>query len=330
MTHGSTLPAPLAAPWWISAWSNRAVAIGAVAILLVRSLTPAVSAISIVFQVTLIVIRNLPVAHRAAAPPRYAHAPACAAAQRMFAHIAADPLLNRTLAGRKPVSALRVGAVLSCQEPALPDRRREEIGRPISLIDDVLPSPQLSSTVPGHGTHANSGLFHPDVFRRVGGVSDCIEEDREFPNRRRLTEEVDWLSDDLLLIQIEIARAISGDIEAPVAQAVRQTAEGAGNPQFLPMDLAKASGETMPVTNSWNVALICRRHIPPARILATRRRERSADDCGARARVASNPVRRHPEPAGPAFGGPARLAAPSEGGPAGIRDGRMGDIPDVA
>jgi len=71
------------------------------------------------------------------------------------------------------------------------------------MIDDVFPNLQLGSHIPGDWTHINSGLFHPEVFRKFGGFSDCIEEDREFRNRLILGGEIIWMIDDILLTKIE-------------------------------------------------------------------------------------------------------------------------------
>lgn len=118
-------------------------------------------------------------------------------------NIGADPCLNWALAHQVAGSTLRIGAVLTHHSLVLPDGRRVEIRRPISLIDDIFPNLQMGSTVPGDWTHINSGLFHPQVFRRLGGFSDCIEEDREFRNRLILGGEIVWLIEDLLLTKIE-------------------------------------------------------------------------------------------------------------------------------
>ena len=118
-------------------------------------------------------------------------------------NIGADPCLNWALAHQVAGSTLRIGAVLTHHALVLPDGRTVEIRRPISLVDDVFPNLQMGSTVPGDWTHVNSGLFHPQVFRRLGGFSDCIEEDREFRNRLILGGEVVWLIEDILLTKIE-------------------------------------------------------------------------------------------------------------------------------
>ena len=46
-------------------------------------------------------------------------------------------------------------------------------------------------------------LFRSDVFRRVGGFENCIEEDREFRNRLIFSGEVLWVIPELLLTKIE-------------------------------------------------------------------------------------------------------------------------------
>lgn len=123
--------------------------------------------------------------------------------------IGADPCLNWALAGTEPNRTLRIGAVLTHHTLLLPDGRRVDIRRPISLVDDVFPNLQLGTTVPGEWTHVNSGLFHPEVFRRLGGFSDCIEEDREFRNRLILSGEVIWQIDDILLTKVETADSLT-------------------------------------------------------------------------------------------------------------------------
>ena len=117
--------------------------------------------------------------------------------------IGADPCLNWSLAGKAPGQNLKVSAALVHHELILPDGRREAIRRDISLLDDVFPNLQMGARVPGEWTHINSGLFRADVFRRLGGFEDCIEEDREFRNRLILNGEIIWIVPELLLTKIE-------------------------------------------------------------------------------------------------------------------------------
>lgn len=137
------------------------------------------------------------------------------------ANIGADPCLNWALAGQTPGGTLRIGAVLTHHELVLPDGRKVEIRRPISLIDDVFPNLQMGSTVPGDWTHINSGLFHPQVFCRLGGFSDCIEEDREFRNRLILSGEIVWLVEDILLTKIETPDSLTQSASTDYVSAKR-------------------------------------------------------------------------------------------------------------
>ena len=117
--------------------------------------------------------------------------------------IGADPCLNWALAGHTAGDVLQIGAVLSHHDLVLPNGQRVCIRRPISLIDDIFPNLQMGTSVPGEWMHVNSGLFHPQVFARLGGFADCIEEDREFRNRLILGGEVVWVIEDVLLTKIE-------------------------------------------------------------------------------------------------------------------------------
>ena len=138
-------------------------------------------------------------------------------------NIGADPCLNWSLAHQVAGSTLRIGAVLTHHTLILPDGRSVEIRRPISLIDDVFPNLQMGSSVPGEWTHINSGLFHPEVFRRLGGFSNCIEEDREFRNRLILGGEIIWLREDVLLTKIETADSLTQSTETNYQSARRIT-----------------------------------------------------------------------------------------------------------
>ncbi|MBA49990.1 MAG: glycosyltransferase family 2 protein [Paracoccus sp. (in: a-proteobacteria)] len=118
-------------------------------------------------------------------------------------NIGADECLNWAMAGKRAGQRLAVSAALTHHVLILPDGRRVEIRRDISLVDDIFPNLQMGSQVPGEWTHVNSGLFRSDVFRRVGGFENCIEEDREFRNRLIFSGEVLWVIPELLLTKIE-------------------------------------------------------------------------------------------------------------------------------
>ena len=133
--------------------------------------------------------------------------------------IGAHPCLNWRLSGREPETQIQVGGVLSHHELILPDGERVEIRRTLSLVDDFFPNLQMAAGVPGDWTHVNSGLFHRSVFDRLGGFSDCIEEDREFRNRLIMAGEVLWVIPEILLTKIEtpdsLTQAGATDYDSP-------------------------------------------------------------------------------------------------------------------
>lgn len=117
--------------------------------------------------------------------------------------INAHECLNWAMVGKTSGQSLEVGVALTHHELILPDGRRVEIRRDISLFDDVFPNLQMGTQVPGEWTHINSGLFRADVIKRLGGFENCIEEDREFRNRLILNGEIIWIIPELLLTKIE-------------------------------------------------------------------------------------------------------------------------------
>jgi glycosyltransferase involved in cell wall biosynthesis len=144
--------------------------------------------------------------------------------------IHAHDCLNWALAGKSPGQRLRVGAALTHHTLILPDGRRVDIRRDISLFDDVFPNLQVGTQVPGEWTHINSGLFCSDALQRVGGFEDCIEEDREFRNRLILNGEVIWVIPELLLTKIEtpdsLTQSAVSDYDSVRRKADRQMVWG--------------------------------------------------------------------------------------------------------
>lgn len=140
--------------------------------------------------------------------------------------IGADDCLNWSMVDKIAGQKLDVAVALTHHELILPDGRRVEIRRDISLMDDVFPNLQMGAQVPGEWTHINSGLFRADVFRRLGGFEDCIEEDREFRNRLILSGEVIWLIPELLLTKIEtpdsLTQSAVSDYDSTRRRADRQ------------------------------------------------------------------------------------------------------------
>lgn len=140
--------------------------------------------------------------------------------------VRADDCLNWSMCGKKAGQKLEVTVALTHHELILPDGRRVAIRRDISLLDDVFPNLQMGTQVPGDWTHINSGLFRAEVFRRLGGFEDCIEEDREFRNRLILNGEVIWIVPELLLTKIEtpdsLTQSLVSDYDSADRKADRQ------------------------------------------------------------------------------------------------------------
>lgn len=137
-------------------------------------------------------------------------------------HIGAHECLNWALAGKTAGQRLEVGAALTHHQLILPDGRRVEIRRDISLFDDVFPNLQMGAQVPGEWTHINSGLFRADVLKRLGGFENCIEEDREFRNRLILNGEIVWVIPELLLTKIETPDSLTQSVESDYDSAKRK------------------------------------------------------------------------------------------------------------
>lgn len=137
-------------------------------------------------------------------------------------NIGADDCLNWALCGKVAGQTLEVSAALTHHELILPDGRRVEIRRDISLLDDVFPNLQMGAQVPGEWTHINSGLFRADVFKRLGGFESCIEEDREFRNRLILNGEIVWVIAELLLTKIETPESLTQSSDSDYDSAQRK------------------------------------------------------------------------------------------------------------
>ena len=136
--------------------------------------------------------------------------------------ICADECLNWSLIGRESGAEFRIDAVLSRHDLILPDGRRVEIARELSLLDDVFPNLQMGAEVPGDWTHINSGLFRHDLFTKLGGFEDCIEEDREFRNRLILNGAVIWMIRAPLMTKIEHADSLTQSTESDYDSARRK------------------------------------------------------------------------------------------------------------
>ena len=141
--------------------------------------------------------------------------------------VRAHPILNWKLCGVEPSAKLPVSAALCHHTIIMPDGDEVEIGRDLSLVDDVFPNLQMGSSVPGEWTHINTGLFRAEVFRDLGGFSDCIEEDREFRNRLLLAGRVFWVIRTPLFTKIETPDSLtqSGESDYDSPQRLADRAE---------------------------------------------------------------------------------------------------------
>lgn len=185
--------------------------------------------------------------------------------------INAHPVLNWKLAKREPETKIQVGAVLTHHELVLPNGERVEIRRTLSLVDDVFPNLQMAAGVPGDWTHVNSGLFHSSVFRKLGGFSDCIEEDREFRNRLILAGEVVWVIPEILLTKIETPDSLTQSNDTDYAskrraddrERVWQIVENWFKTGEVPVEKIDLDG--VEIAEIWNRDLIAAAEVPATR-----------------------------------------------------------------
>ena len=125
--------------------------------------------------------------------------------------VMADPCLNWSLAGREAGTRMDVGAALTCHYLVAPDGSKVRVGRALSLVDDFFPQLQMNAGPPGDWILINSGLFRREVFARLGGFQNCVEEDRELRNRLIMAGELLWLIDEPLLTKIDSTSSLTGD-----------------------------------------------------------------------------------------------------------------------
>ncbi|MGA1798392.1 glycosyltransferase family 2 protein [Sphingomonas sp. 4RDLI-65] len=83
------------------------------------------------------------------------------------------------------------------------DGRAARIARTLSLVEDFFPNLQFSAGPPGDWVLINSGLFRRDLFARIGGYADSVEEDRDLRNRALMAGAHIWFIDDVLLDKYE-------------------------------------------------------------------------------------------------------------------------------
>ena len=125
--------------------------------------------------------------------------------------VMADPCLNWSLSGKTTGALMDVAVALTRHWLIAPDGSKVEVKRALSLVDDFFPHLQMNAGPPGDWILINSGLFRRDVFCRLGGFENCIEEDRELRNRLIMNGEVIWLIEQPLMIKIDSTSSLTGE-----------------------------------------------------------------------------------------------------------------------
>lgn len=115
--------------------------------------------------------------------------------------LGADPCLpwQLTGGGQSPGGIAPLDIVLSAHEFLAADGSQARIARTLSLVDDFFPNLQFGAGPLGDWVLINSGLFRRDLFARIGGYRDSVEEDRELRNRALMAGANIWFIDDVLL-----------------------------------------------------------------------------------------------------------------------------------
>lgn len=95
----------------------------------------------------------------------------------------ADPSLNWAAVGRRAGEAIRTDVALAGHVLIALDGSEILVDRATSLAEDVFPNLCAGQNPPGDRIHVNAGLFRRDVFERLGGFADSLEEERDLRNR---------------------------------------------------------------------------------------------------------------------------------------------------
>lgn len=123
-------------------------------------------------------------------------------------HIA-DPICDWKTLGHEPGSELQVETVFTAHNFIKADGSVHLINNRVSLIDDFFPNIQFPSRTEGDWILVNSALFRRDVFRRLGGYLDSIEEDRELRNRVISSGTITYFVERPLLDKIEMQDSLT-------------------------------------------------------------------------------------------------------------------------
>lgn len=125
--------------------------------------------------------------------------------------LTADPCIPWHLTGgtQEAGGPAKLDIVLSAHEFLSADGRSSRIVRTLSLIDDFFPNLQFAAGPLGDWILINSGLFHRDLFTRIGGYRDSVEEDRELRNRALMAGANIWFINEVLLAKYEHADSLT-------------------------------------------------------------------------------------------------------------------------
>jgi glycosyltransferase involved in cell wall biosynthesis len=125
--------------------------------------------------------------------------------------LVADPCIPWHLTGAEQVPGDRVDidVVLSAHEFLAADGSIARIARTLSLIDDFFPNLQFGAGPLGDWVLVNSGLFRRNLYKRIGGYKDSVEEDREIRNRALMAGANFWFLDDVLLSKYDQADSLT-------------------------------------------------------------------------------------------------------------------------
>lgn len=129
--------------------------------------------------------------------------------------------------GQTPESPATLDLVLSAHRFVSADGRAARIARTLSLVEDFFPNLQFSAGPPGDWVLINSGLFRRDLFSRIGGYADSVEEDRDLRNRALMAGAHVWFIDDVLLDKYEQPDSLTAADATGYASARRRDDRGA-------------------------------------------------------------------------------------------------------
>lgn len=141
-------------------------------------------------------------------------------------HIA-DPINDWESLGHRPGSELTIETVFTAHNFLKADGSVHLVNNRISLVDDFFPNVHFPSKTQGDWVLVNSALFRREIFQRLGGYLNSIEEDRELRNRLLASGTITYFLDQPLLDKIEMQDSLT------VAESTNYKAEHRGRDRSL-------------------------------------------------------------------------------------------------